>query len=180
HQWNDASLTMLYRHFYKALVVFSVQIVGEMTVAEDIVQDIFVKTWQKKNTFISEGTLKAYLYNAVRNESISHCRHQNVEQSRIQAYEREYRLMDADDGHSHEGSLHREEAYRQLLIAIEALPPKMRELFLMTIQGKTCEEIAQEMGITLHTVKKQRQRGLERLRKELSPSGLLLLLMLLN
>ena len=178
HQWNDESLEMLYSNFYKALVAFSVQIVDDMSVAEEIVQDIFVKTWQKRNTYKTTATLKAYLYNSVRNESISYMRHKSVERSRIEAFERDFRLMREDDEQSVEQ--HREEIFRMLLLAIDELPPKLRQLFMLTIQGKTSEDIAEEMNISLHTVKKQRQRGLERLRKELPPDALLMLLMLLD
>lgn len=178
HQWNDDSLEMLYSNFYKALVVFSVQIVSDISVAEEIVQDIFVRTWQKRNTYKSVGTLKAYLYNSVRNKSISYMRHKNVERSRIEAFERDFRLMQEDDEQAVEQ--YREEMFRKLLLAIDALPPKQRQLFMLTVQGKTSEEIAEEMNISVLTVKKQRQRGLERLRKTLPPNALFTLLMLIN
>ena len=178
HRWDDSSLSMLYQHFYKALVSFSTRMVGELKVAEEIVQDTFVNTWQKRNTFHNQGTLKAYLYNSVRNGSISHLRHAKVERSRIEAVEREFTEMKTDeDG---ELFLHKEEIYRQLLHAIDALPAKQRELFLLSVQGKTSAEIAAEMGITLESVKKQRQRGLARLRELLPPDAFLLLLLLIN
>lgn len=50
HRWDDSSLQLLYRHFYKALVAFAIQAVETQESAEEIVQDIFVKTWQKRNT----------------------------------------------------------------------------------------------------------------------------------
>lgn len=171
HRWDDSSLQLLYRHFYKALVAFAIQAVETQESAEEIVQDIFVKTWQKHNTFKSTATLKAYLYNGVRNECISHLRRQQTAQERIRQFEKDYHQLQMGTEESMAGSLpHREEAIRQLLLAIDSLPPKLRELFLLAIRGKSSEDIAQEMGITLQTVKKQRQRGLERLRKELERS----------
>lgn len=169
-------MEMLYRHFYRALVVFSGRMVGDRKIAEEIVQDTFVKTWQKRNTFQSQGTLKAYLYNSVRNGSISHLRHAQVERSRIEAIEREFTEMETDE--VGELLIHREEIYRQLLQAIEALPAKQREIFLLSVQGKTSAEIAAEMGISPDTVKKQRQRGLARLRELLPPEAFLFLLFL--
>ena len=74
----------------------------------------------------------------------------------------------------------REELIRQLLISIDALPPKQRELFLLSIRGKTSEEIAQEMNISPETVKKQRQRGMKRLREMLPPEAILLLLLMIK
>ena len=178
HRWDDASMTMLYRHFYRALVVFAGHIAGDLRVAEEIVQDTFVKTWQKRNQFQSTGALKAYLYNAVRNGSISHLRHAQVERSRIEALEAEFSEMQTDE--NGELQLHREEIYRQLLQAIDQLPAKSRELFLLSIQGKTSTEIAAEMGISPETVKKQRQRGIARLRELLPPEALLMLFFIMK
>ena len=178
HRWDDGSLKMLYGHFYRALVVFSDRMVGDRKVAEEIVQDTFVKTWQKRNVFQSQGTLKAYLFNSVRNGSISHLRHAQVERGRIEAIEREFKEMHTDE--NGELSFHREEVFRQLLQAIDQLPVRQRELFLLSVQGKTSAEIAAEMGITPESVKKQRQRGLTRLRELLPPDAFLLLLFLLS
>ncbi len=66
--------------------------------AEELVQDAFVSLWQQRNTFQSAATLRAYLYNTVRNKSISWLRYERVERSRIEAFERDYR-------HSIEGFL---------------------------------------------------------------------------
>ncbi len=174
HRWDDEAVVMLYRNFYKALVVFSVQIVGDMKVAEELVQDVFVKLWQKRNTYSSTGKLKAYLYNAVRNESISHMRRQQTERSRLTRMEDDFAEM-TDEETDASGAPHREEIYRRLLLAIDSLPAKQREVFLKAIEGKTCEEIAVEMGISLESVWKQRKRGLKRLRQGLKPEELMLL-----
>ena len=178
HRYDDQALRVLYRHFYKALAAFSYQIVKEQQVAEELVQDAFVRLWQLRNTFTNTHTLKAYLYNTVRNSSISHLRHNQVEARQLEDYERDYTLMNPDDIASVE--LHREELIRQLLVAIEDLPPKQRQLFLLTVKGKTSKEIAEEMGITIDGVKKQRQRGLARLRQMLTPEAYLLLLLLIK
>ena len=178
HRWDDGSLKMLYNHFYRALVVFSDRMVGDLKVAEEIVQDAFLRIWQKRNTFQSTGALKSYLYNSVRNGSISHLRHARVERNRIEAIEREITEMHTDE--NGELLFHREEIYRQLLLAIDQLPDRQRELFLLSVQGKTSVEIAAELGITPESVKKQRQRGLARLRELLPPEAFVLLLILLK
>ena len=178
HRYDDEALRMLYRHFYKALVAFACQMVDDVPVAEEIVQDAFCRLWQLRNTFKNENTLKAYLYNMVRNASISHLRHMQVENRRIAQYEKEYKLMNPKD--ESEMEMHREELMRQLLLAIENLPPKQRQLFLMAVKGMTGEEIAREMNISIDGVKKQRQRGIAKLRMMLRPDAFLLLLLLLE
>ena len=178
HRYDEEALRMLYRHFYKALIAFACQMVDDVPVAEEIVQDAFCRLWQLRNTFKNENTLKAYLYNTVRNASISHLRHMQVENRRIAEFEREYRLMNPKD--ESEMEMHREELMRQLLLAIEELPPKQRQLFLMAVKGMTGEEIAREMNISIDGVKKQRQRGIAKLRMMLRPDAFLLLLLLLE
>ena len=178
HRYDDEALRMLYSHFYKALVAFACQMVDDVPVAEEIVQDAFCRLWQLRNTFKNENTLKAYLYNTVRNASISHLRHMQVENRRIAQYEKEYKLMNPKD--ESEMEMHREELMRQLLLAIEELPPKQRQLFLMAVKGMTGEEIAHEMNISIDGVKKQRQRGIAKLRMMLRPDAFLLLLLLLE
>ena len=148
HRWDDASLKMLYSHYYKALVAFSAQMVEHQEAAEELVQDAFVSLWQQRNTFQSAATLRAYLYNTVRNKSISWLRHERVERSRIEAFERDFR------------------------------PPRLRQVFLMAIEGKTSADIAAELGVALETVKKQRQRGLKHLRRMLAPEAMLLFFVL--
>ena len=101
-----------------------------------------------------------------------------MERSRIDALERDFAEMEVDA--QGELVLHREEIYRQILLAIDRLPVRQRELFLLSVQGKTSAEIAAEMGITPESVKKQRQRGLARLRELLPPDAFLLLLFLLS
>ena len=174
HQWSNLSLQMLYRVFYKALVGFAVQMTEEPQIAEDIIQEVFFNTWRKKNVFQSVGTLKAYLYNSTRNECINHIRRRQVRQEHVKRIEEAYCEMRTDG--NMELLLHKEEVYRQLFVAIDQLPPKQREIFLLAMKGKKNTEIAEAMGITLNTVKKQRQRGLESLRATMRPEAFLLLL----
>ena len=175
HRWDESSLQLLYRHFYKALVAFSNQMVGNIEIAEELVQDTFVSLWQQRNTFKNQGVLKAYLYNSVRNKSISHLRHEKVERNRIESFELDYKLMMGNDDDSY-----REDLIRQLLLSIDTLPPKQRKIFLLSIKGKSYEEIAQELNISPETVKKHRMRGLKRLRENLSPEVILLLFMMMK
>jgi RNA polymerase sigma factor (sigma-70 family) len=88
----------------------------------------------------------------------------------MEAYEREWRLQ-ADDADADSQWLQREEAIRRLLNAIDRLPARQREVFLRVVKGKTTAEIASELGLEPGSVKKQRQRGIERLRDEMDQQG---------
>ena len=178
HRWDDQSVTVLYREFYQALVGYARQITNDVAAAEDITQEVLLNAWRRKITFKSPGALKVYLFNAVRNESIDHLRHLAVRQDSITNVQQMYREMQTDD--SGEARLHKEEVYRQLFQAIDALPSRQREVFLLTIEGKKNHEIAEAMGVAVLSVNKLRQRGLKTLRDMLSPEAFALLLTLIQ
>lgn len=178
HQWDNHSMEVLYDCFYKALVTFSTQMVGDQQAAEDIVQEMFFSVWKQKNQFRTVGSMKAYLFNAVRNESLNTLRHRKVRQETINEVQEQYKSMQLTIDEDEE--LHKAEVYRQMFLAIDQLPQRQREIFLMAIKGKKNSEIAQALQISINTVKTLKRRGLETLREQLSADSMLLLLFLLG
>ena len=67
-----------------------------------------------------------------------------------------------------------------LFEAIDSLPKKQREIFLLTMKGKKNSEIAEAMNISVNTVKSQKKSGLEKLRDRLTPESFMLFLFLIN
>lgn len=174
---DATAFRLLYKSYYKALVCYAMQMTGESEAAEDIVQDLFSTIWEKKLSFHSLISFKAYLYNAVRNASLDYLKHKNVESNYLQKVtdvHPAYRL-----GEDEEDSLFSEEVYRQLFSTIDALPKRCKEVFLLYMEGKKNEEIATALHISLETVKTQKKRAMSLLRKRLSPYHFLLLQMLL-
>lgn len=70
----------------------------------------------------------------------------------------------------------REELIRQLYVYIEDLPEERKKILLMSIQGHSGNEIADLLGISINTVKTQKNRGFKYLREKLKDSVLLFLL----
>lgn len=81
----------------------------------------------------------------------------------------EYKL-----GENSEEPFFTEEVYRQLFEAINELPPQQRQIFLHNIEGKRIKDIAEIMGISVNTVKTQRQRGIKTLREKLTQNAWML------
>lgn len=164
---------MLYKSFYKALYSYARRLTGGEEQAKDIVQEVFFKTWKQRTKFETEVALRVYLYNAVRNESLNYIEHRHIEQDGKQALVMKMREMKTDE--NGELLLHKEEVYRMLFEAIDSLPQKQREIFLLSMKGKKNSEIAQMMNISINTVKSQKKSGMEKLRSQLSPEALLIL-----
>lgn len=131
--WNNNSIALLYDHFYAALVVYAMQSV-EKEMAEDIVQELFSTLWERRLDFSSLASLKSYLYNSVGNAVKNCLRHETVLNNYAQAYKNENtEFLLTDDGQEQFFS---EEVYRMLLLSINSLPRRQREVLLLCMEGK--------------------------------------------
>ncbi len=148
-----------FRQLYLPLGMYALRIVDNADDAEDIVGETFMKVWQS----ISSGTeiehFKSYIYRCVRNECVSFIRGK-MESERIDAIpEVCEEIIDT--------------SFRDARIwkAIDELPEKCREIFLMSKRdGLSNAEIADEMNISIKTVKNQMTKAFTRLRESL-PTG---------
>ncbi|MEG0795778.1 MAG: RNA polymerase sigma-70 factor [Odoribacter sp.] len=162
----------LFRDFYDSLVLFAMKYVGEQGEAEDIVQDLFVAVWEKKDNFLSYNSFRIFLYNSVRNTCLNSIKHRKVEEKYA-----DYSFNHAEFGESEDWDILEEEIYRKLFKAIDELPPRCREVFLLSLDGKKNGEIATELHIALLTVKTQKKKAVAYLRQRLGHLFLLLFLL---
>lgn len=167
-RWDDNSVDTLYDRYYKALVGYCGQITSDDTVAEDLVQELFFKLWEKKPVFNSMQHLKSYLYNSVRNLAINHLRHERVKDAHVVDLLTKQSVDEASN--LQPDDFNEEEVYRQLFLCIDRLPPRQREIFLLAMEGKKNQEIAALLSISTATVKVQKRRLIITLRKMLSPT----------
>lgn len=153
----------LYNDFYPALVVYVSSFVASDEVAEDIVQELFVSMWENQVTFTSYLSFKTYLYKFVKNAALNYLKHLNVER-RYTEYIKEMPWEEELE----DSELNMEEEYRLLFQAIDELPPRCREIFLMSLEGKKNKEIAELLQISIDTVKTQKLRAMRHLRERMS------------
>ena len=162
----------LYRLYYRALVNYAMRFISKQDEAEDVVQDLFVSMWNKKIQFASYVSFRTYLYNAVYNAVLNVIKHQDIDL-----------VKNEDELDFPEADYQKEEVYRQLYLAIDRLPKKCREIFLMYMDGKKNEEIAQILSISIETVKTQKKRAMRFLKDDtgikMTYSEMLALLLLL-
>ena len=139
----------------------------ENEVAEDIVQELFSVLWERRPLFGSISQFSTYLYNTVHNSALNHLRHQNVQNNYRQSivdHLQEFMLVDDTSD-----IFNKEEIYRQLFAAIDELPPRQREVFLLCMEGRKNKEIAEQLDISAETVKVQKRRAIAQLRGKFSP-----------
>jgi len=173
----DMDLENLFNTYFRRLIYFSFQIVANKETAEDIVQEVFLKYYkakQEEDTVVND--MLSYLYSSVKNASINALRHQKIEAK----YKGQIVDSEVDENYIL-NTITRAEIIAELYEALETLPEGCKKIsYLSFIKEKKNQEIAHELGISVTTVKSQKQRSLQLLRFRLNPEifGAILLIFL--
>lgn len=156
----------IFRTYYTELCNFCLKYVRVETMAEEIVQEIFINIWDRRAELAITVSIKAYLYTAVRNRSFNYLKLQlpkeqkKVEVDNIGIFETDTR----------EDEIMLDELKDQVKLAIDNLPNKCRIIFnLSRNSGLTYREIAEELDISVKTVENQIGLALKKLREQLQP-----------
>lgn len=146
-----------FRRLYLPLGMYALRIVDDADVAEDMVQEAFMNTWERLEGGLEISNFKAFMYRSVRNECLSYL-------SSLKEKVGEEFIPEA-------GEEEIDTSFRDARIwkAIDELPEKCREIFLMSKRdGYSNEEIADELGISIKTVKNHMTEAFSRLREALN------------
>lgn len=161
---DKQAFEIIYKSYYKRLHGFARTYIREFQVAEDIIQTVFLKIWENKETWEPKGKLRHYLFNAVRNESLNFKRHTRI----VQGSEAEL-LRIYEERIEFEAIGEESDIKIEIEKGINHLPPRCREIFLLNRRsGLTYVEIAEYLDISINTVNTQMGRALETLRIFLS------------
>lgn len=168
----------VFKSHFKSLHSYAYTIVKDDMAAEEMVQNVFCKIWERKGQLDIETSLTAYLYRAVYNESLNYIKHQKVKLA-YQAHA-SYQL----------NQQHTETASKKILLgdleqnlrkAMSELPEQCRTIFQMSrFDELKYQEIADKLGISIKTVENQMGKALKLLRSKLVDFLPLLLIILTN
>lgn len=159
---DEEALKELFKAYYSALCLYSVQITESLQQSEDIVQELFIDIWEKKRYNNINVDLGAYLYYAVRNQSMAYAR-KNFNHLAIQDLEEEA-YTPIEELYNEEELLERKEQLHQTLKMLS--PQEYRVLTEIVLNGKKYKEVAAELSISVNTVKTHLSRALKILRKD--------------
>ena len=153
----------IFRKYYPVLLSFVERHVGDRDVAKDFVQDVFFKLYESKGEFLTDASLKSWLYTTSRNAALDYLRHLKVQDDhQLLMAESMIYAADVDEVISEELACKIEEA-------INSLPAQCQQIVRMNIiDGRKYTEISAELGISINTIKTQISRGYKKLRELLS------------
>ncbi len=164
-QGQRSALESLFRTYYTPLVRFVHSKVQDADAAEDLVQEVFYKLWNQRDSLQINTSLKAYLYTVSKNLSLNEIQKKKRHAELNQVYTEKQEQQ--DPGMSEDEASVWEERIREV---VESLPPRCREVFeLSRFEGLTYQEIAEELHISPKTVENQMGKALSVLREKLAP-----------
>ena len=163
--------------FYKPLCSYAYLYVNDMETAREIVQDVFVRFWEKASLDESQFVLKSYLYVSVRNACVDYLKHNRLQQEYRSKILLEY--VNAYDDHF--GELVAKELSKKIEEAVSMLSPQCQKVFrLSRFEHLKNKEIASQLDISLKAVEAQMSKALHFLKDQLSEYYFILLLVSLT
>jgi len=169
---ENLTFSDVYISFYSRLIRFAREYVMINEDAENIVQDVFLKLWERQDTLHLIDNMNAYLFRLVKNKCLDHLRHKLTTEKCNKLVQSSFEIemtlkiqsLDKFDD-SFVSSKNMEEIVFE---AIDSLPKKCREIFLSSrIEGMKYREISEHYNISINTVENQMSIALKKLRVKL-------------
>ncbi|MEX2380654.1 MAG: RNA polymerase sigma-70 factor [Vicingaceae bacterium] len=162
-QGDIRAYELLFKAYYQALCNFAYTFTEDLSVSEDIVQEIFVKLWEKRSELNIKDSIKSYLFQSTKNACFNHLKHQKVHR-KFEVYSKKNDPFSQDTSEE----VNAKQLAALVDTAIEALPEKRKKVFHLSRQeGLKYKEIADKLGVSIKTVETQMGLALKFLRREL-------------
>ncbi len=170
----DEKVETLFRKYYSPLCKSLYRILKDVSLAEDIVQEVFLKVWDKRNQLQLDEAVHGYLYRSCYNTALNFLKSKKPHEDISAGYD-----IPAG-GQNAEEALRYLETESQILLAIEDLPAKTQQVFRMSrFEELSYKEIAGKLSISVKSVEKHMGIALLRLRESLKEYLIQFLLFLL-
>jgi RNA polymerase sigma-70 factor (family 1) len=174
---NALLLEFLHTSYYDRLLYYAWTIIHDKETSRDIVQEAFTSYWnQQEYVSTNLAQVRNFLYVNIKNSCLKHLRHDKV----VDKYRK---LQDPDPVEEAcvLNKMIRAEVVGEIYAAIESLPEGCRKISKMGyLEGLKNQEIADQLGISINTVKTQKKRAIDLLRLKLKPENFLALILFLQ
>ncbi len=160
---DKRAFELVFNEYYGLMKAYAMRFMDEIEEAEEIVQDVFVKFWEKCDSLAADSSVKSYLYRSVHNTCLNYIKHQKVKDSY-----RQYIIGFMEEAQESEYAPEKPNVEGRILQEIDQLPPRCAEIFkLSRFEGLKYQEIADHLEISIKTVEVQMGKALKVLREKL-------------
>lgn len=157
---NEQKFKEIYNDYFEIVCRFLNYYTHDYHAIEEVVQEVFVKLWEEHNGQ-EIRFVKTYLYNSARNRMLNYLRDN---ENRIVLLEK-WATIELEKKESHD-CVDREEFFRLLQAAVNSLPEKCREIFILNKEEQfSYKEIAQVRDVSVKTVENQMGIALKKIRE---------------
>jgi len=151
-QGSDQAFTLLYDKYSKQLYRNILRLTKDENIAEELLQDLFLKIWESRENINPEKSFKSFLYKVAENLVYAHFRKIAKDNRLIAKLVIAYVDVDINA----EDVIISKENQNLLNKAIENLPPQRKQVYMLCkLEGKTYEEVSNELGISTSTIRNQ-------------------------
>lgn len=160
---GHGAFTEIYNRYFGLLLVFVHNRLRDEDSAKDVVQEVFVTIWDKRETMTTPDSLAAYLYTSVRNRMLSFIEKNDTQKRHVKLVE----VFDRDNVMT--DHLIREKQLADLIEKeVDMLPKRMREVFIMSRKANmSYKEISEKLNLNHNSVKVYAKHAIKKLRLRL-------------
>ncbi len=158
-EWK--AMELMFHRYYKPLVVWADTFLDDLSMAEDVVQELFIRLWEKKRGSVLESaSLSSFLFVSVRNRCYHCLEKRDVLRHTVDLQEVDAAFEEYNERH--------DRIITKILNEIDSLPPRSREVMsAVFVEGLKYREVAERYGVSLSTVKTLLGNAVRRLREQL-------------
>lgn len=155
---NYVCFNQLFVRYYSRLCLFVFRFSQNESVSEDVVQELFMKLWTNRQRLKIRENVAGYLYRASKNAVLNYLRAENTRKKTLQN-------IPVQDGYTNEDLMEQVEFSAALHKCVEQLPERSREVFIKSrFDGLKQQEISDQLGISVKTIKNQIWKSLQYLK----------------
>ena len=163
-QRDETAFEQVFKTHFKRLHAYAFTILRDEEEAEEMVQQVFFKLWERNENLSLTGSVSAYLYRAVHNESLNYIKHQKVRSD----HKLHVAYSMKNEVEHPEKKIQAGELEKKIHSALNELPEQCRTIFQMSrFDELKYREIAEKLGISVKTVENQMGKALKLLRAKL-------------
>ena len=164
---DEKAITMMYEKYAEKLYISAYNMLKNKEASEDIIQEVFISIWNKKETLEVKTTLKSYLYACVAYKVYSHFRKnkENFKVELLEGFNTQVQYLNP------ETKLIQDEFINHINSIIDALPPRCKQVFQMSREEQLShKEIALKLNISTKTIETHITKAIKALRTSLGKS----------
>ncbi|HJT74150.1 MAG TPA: RNA polymerase sigma-70 factor [Chitinophaga sp.] len=169
---DEMAFTRLFYHYNRVIYPFVLKKVRSESIAEEIIQDTFMRLWAGRETIAGMESPDGYLYRIAANRTLDYLRKLSREQHFLDRY-----TGPAESPENLEDNIYYNETRKALAEAVEQLPAQRRTIYLLRQEGFSYLEIAEKLKLSPNTVRNQLVSAMQFIRTFIQEKGISILVL---